>query len=254
MVEAVQQPVTHSPRALAKKICDRKYGIGADGLLLLERSKRADIRMRIFNADGSEAEMCGNGARCVALYVSLQGLAQASRKKIKIETKAGIIDAEVHSDTVKIKLTDPKLARFDIPLKVGGCYIRVNFIDTGVPHTVVFAEGLDKIDVKQLGPLLRYHTAFAPRGTNVDFIEVLSGDAIKIRTYERGVEDETLACGTGSVAAALVFARKAGVDKTIHVHTRSGEILTVYFTRRNRRFRDVWLRGKARMVFKGEIV
>lgn len=232
-------------KSLAKKICERSFGVGADGLLVLEKSKRADIRMRIFNADGSEAEMCGNGARCVALWLGNAALS--------IETKAGIIDAKVGRDSVKIKLTDPKDLRPDIPLKVGGRTMRVHFINTGVPHAVIFSEGLDAIDVPRIAPQIRYHALFAPRGTNVNFIEVLSRDSIKIRTYERGVEDETLACGTGSVASALIFSLKSDAKEEIKVHTRSGEIVTVYFRRHNTHFSDVWLEGKARIVFKGEL-
>ncbi|MDP2941715.1 MAG: diaminopimelate epimerase [Candidatus Omnitrophota bacterium] len=194
-----------SHKLLARKICDRKYGVGADGLLLLEKSKVADVRMRIFNADGSEAEMCGNGARCVALYVSHK-VTRSQGHKLRIETRAGVIAAEVKKEQVKIKLTDPRNIKLDIPIKVGNRNIKVNFINTGVPHTVVFVEGLEKISVPALGRQIRFHRCFASAGTNVDFVEAISNDSIQVRTYERGVEDETLACGTGSVASALVFA------------------------------------------------
>jgi len=230
--------------ALARRICDRKFGIGADGLLVLEKSKIADIRMRIFNADGSEAQMCGNGARCIALY--------SARKSLDIETKAGVIEAEVSSNKVRIKLTEPKDIKFDIPLKVNSRNLKVNFVDTGVPHAVVFVEGLDKINVSVLGRLLRYHEKFAPRGTNVNFVEVLSKNSFKIRTYERGVEDETLACGTGTVASTLIFALKTGSGNKIKAHTKGEEILTVYFKKRGNKFTDVWLEGKAGIVYKGE--
>jgi len=236
----------------AKQICDRKYGIGADGLLLLEKSKSADVKMRIFNADGTEAEMCGNGARCTALYASSQQSAVSHQKKIKIETKAGIIDSEVIDDNVKIKLTDPKGIRLDIPLKAGKRNIKVNFIDTGVPHAVIFAAGLDNIDVFSLGKAVRFHKKFSPRGANVDFIEVLTQDSIKVRTYERGVEDETLACGTGSVASALIFAMKTDYSGKVLVVTRSKEILGVSFVKKGKNFENVWLEGEARIVYKGD--
>ena len=177
----------------AKKICDRKYGIGADGMLVLGKSKRADIRMRIFNADGSEAEMCGNGARCVAYYMNAKRTTHNA--KLKIETRAGIIESRVSGQDVQIRLTDPKNVRLNIPIKVNGRSIKVNFINTGVPHAVIFVEGLGKIDVAAIGRQVRYHRRFAPAGTNVDFVEVISNARIKVRTYERGVEDETLACG-----------------------------------------------------------
>lgn len=237
----------HNPEypKLARKICDRKFGVGADGLLVLEKTRRADIRMRIFNADGSEAEMCGNGARCVAAFIA--------RPKARIQTLAGIIESRVSGDKVKIKLTDPKALKLEIPIKVFGRTMHVNFINTGVPHTAVFVEGLDKIDVRALGRQIRFHKRFAPAGTNVDFVEVINRNSIKLRTYERGVEDETLACGTGSVAAALVtsFEFQAPGEKIMNVHTKSAEILKVYFKEEKNKFTDVWLEGKAKAVYSG---
>lgn len=232
-----------SPKQLAQKMCDRKYGVGADGLLLLEKSRVADIKMRIFNADGSEAQMCGNGARCIALYVN--------KKKVNIETKAGIIESEVKDGKVKIKLTNPKDIRLDIPIKINKRNIKVNFINTGVPHVVIFTEGLDKIDILSIARFIRYHRKFAPYGTNVNFIEVLDSNSLKIRTYERGVEDETLACGTGSVAAALIFSLKANITNKINMLTQGGEVLKVYFKRTQNNFSDVWLEGKAKILYKG---
>jgi len=241
----------HDPHALSRLLCDRKYGIGADGLLVLGKSKRADLKMRIFNSDGSEAEMCGNGARCTALYRS-QGL-KVSRSQVEIETRAGIIKAYVTDNNVKIKLTDPKAIKLDIPIRVNNRYIKVNSINTGVPHTVIFVEGLDKIDVVGIGRKIRYHREFFPAGTNVDFVEILSKDFIKIRTYERGVEDETLACGTGSVASALLSATRYPLSANkINVHTAGGEILKVYFSRVGNSFHNIWLEGKAKIVYKGE--
>ncbi len=243
-----QKPKAKSLSILAKDICDRKFGAGADGLLWLEKSRKADLRMRIFNADGSEAQMCGNGARCIALY---KAKSKKQKAKIKIETKAGIIDSEINGDSVKIKLTNPKAIKLDVPVKVGGRQIKVNFINTGVPHAVIFTQGLEKIDILPLGRALRYHKEFSPCGTNVDFIEILSSNSIRIRTYERGVEDETLACGTGSVAAALIFSLKTGAGGKVFVHTQSGEILKVYFKKSGERFIDVWLEGKTKKAYEG---
>jgi len=263
-------PGTRDPglRELAKKICDRKYAVGADGMLLLEKSKRADVRMRVFNADGSEAQMCGNGARCVALYMSHRSPLTAHRSQIKIETKAGLIGSQVKGDNVKIKFTDPKDLKLNIPIKVNSRLLRVNFINTGVPHAVIFSEGLDEIDVFNLGRAIRFHKKFSPAGTNVDFVEISGRNSLAIRTYERGVEDETLACGTGSVAAALIFsaqlslpdrqaglsAGEAGADscQKINVYTKSAETLEVYLKRKDSRFSDVWLKGRAKIVYKGE--
>ena len=244
VVEACQSISTSGYRDLAKKMCDRKFGVGADGLLVIGKSQKADIRMRIFNADGSEAEMCGNGARCAALYTG--------KKNMRLETLAGIIEAIVSRDLVKIKLTDPHSLKLDLPVKVGSRSLWVNFINTGVPHAVIFVDGLENIDVHSLGRHIRNHKEFSPKGTNVNFIEVLDNDSIAIRTYERGVEAETLACGTGSTASALVFALRAGINKYVFVHTRSGEVLKVYFNRTDNKFSDVWLEGKASIVYEGK--
>jgi diaminopimelate epimerase len=253
IIEKSHQSPVFSLQSLARKICDRKYGIGADGFLVLEKSKIADISMRIFNPDGSEAQMCGNGVRCIALWAKLK-IKNKKSKNLKIKTKAGIINSEVNGDNTKIKLTNPKDIKLDIPIKINNRALKVNFINSGVPHAVIFVEGLDKIDVSGIGGKVRYHKRFAPYGTNVDFVEVLDNKSIKIRTYERGVEDETLACGTGVVASALITIRKLKTtsQKKMYVHTKSGEILKVYFDKLDNKFKDVWLEGRARMVYKGE--
>lgn len=237
---------------LARKMCERKFGVGADGLLVLEKSGIADSKMRIFNADGSEAQMCGNGARCFAYYLS-GGKQPGKLLSLAMETKAGIVKAHVNGDNVKINITRPKSLKLGIPLKVSGRAIKVDFVNTGVPHTVIFVEGLDKIDVKSLGREIRYHRFFAPAGTNVNFVEIMGPDSIKIRTYERGVEDETLACGTGATAAALIAGYKISeqADK-FNVYTAGGEILKIYFTRVGKTFKDVWLEGRAKLIYRGE--
>lgn len=237
---------------LARKICDRKFGIGADGLLFLGKSGKAQVRMRIFNADGSEAEMCGNGARCVALFVVRRASGVGRKTKLKIETKAGIIPAEVNGDNVKIRLTDPKGIRLDMPLRVNGRVIRISFVNTGVPHAVIFCAQLDKLSISEMGRAVRFHEKFAPAGANVNFVEVLKPDSIKIRTYERGVEDETLACGTGSTAAAIIFSLKTNFSGKVNVVTKSKEVLKVHFRKEGKRLEDVWLEGKAGIVYKGE--
>jgi len=230
--------------ALARSLCDRKFGIGADGLILFSKLKNADLRMRIFNADGSEAQMCGNGARCAALF--------GRKSQGRIFTQAGVINTELRPGRVRIRFTKPKGIRLDILLKVNGRMIRVNFINTGVPHAIVFVNGIDNIDVVNIGRSIRRHAKFSPAGTNVDFAQVKGNDLIAIRTYERGVEDETLACGTGSVAAGLIFALKSGLDRLVKVRTHGGEELKVYFKKDNKGFRDIWLEGSAKIVYKGE--
>jgi diaminopimelate epimerase len=240
---------------LTKKICDRKTGIGADGVLVIEKSKIADFKMRIFNADGSEAEMCGNGLRCAVLYKGIG-------KKVKVETKAGIYEGEIIGDNrVRVKMEDPKDLRLDFPLSVNTRKIKVNFINTGVPHTVVFVQGIDKINVGAIGSVIRYHKEFRPKGTNVNFAEIMDSGNVKIRTYERGVEGETLSCGTGSVASAIITNYKAPSNETkgkqitdskINVHTQGG-ILIVGFKKVINEIRDVYLEGEAKIVFEGGI-
>jgi len=226
---------------LAKSLCDRKFGIGADGLLLLDNSKHT---MRIFNADGSEAEMCGNGARCAALLIG--------KKKDKINTLAGVVKTQVSGDQARVQLTNPEDIKLDIPLNVNGRLIKVNFINTGVPHVVIFVHGIDSINVRNIGNNIRHHTKFAPAGTNVNFVEVKDKNLIQIRTYERGVEDETLACGTGSAASAVIFALKKAVENLVKVKTQSGETLKVFFEKNNNKFQNIWLEGSAKIVYKGE--
>jgi len=247
-------------KKLALEMCDRKLGVGADGLLIVERSRKsADVRMRIFNADGSEAEMCGNGARCVALWALVKPLTwklhnKVSDNSLRIETMAGMIDAHVNGDNVRIQLTTPRDMKLDIPLTVNSRTLRVNFINTGVPHAVVFVEGLEKIDVAGIGKEIRNHRRFKPAGTNVDFVEIADKKLINVRTYERGVENETLACGTGSVASALLTGVKLGLHvlNPVQVKTKSGEIVKVHAIIDNNAFREVWLEGKVKIIYKGE--
>jgi len=247
---------------LARKVCERKLGAGADGLLIIEPSRKAQFKMRIFNSDGSEAEMCGNGARCAAFWY---GLKYPRRKTgtINFETKAGIIASKALSSRgnagIRIKMTEPFGLKQDLTVKVFGKDVGLSFINTGVPHAVVFVYGLDSIDIEEIGREIRFHKKFAPAGTNVDFIEVLGEDLIKIRTYERGVESETLACGTGCIASAIVSSLKLKPQLSrpkikMNVRVRSNEILKVYFDRNKRDISNVWLEGKVSLVYKGEFV
>ncbi|MBU1112730.1 MAG: diaminopimelate epimerase [Candidatus Omnitrophica bacterium] len=238
-------------KAIARNYCRRKLSIGADGLLVIEPSKKALFKMRIFNVDGSEAQMCGNGARCSAFWYALKG---KPAKNIRFETKAGIIESRVGQESVTIKLSDPKNIRLQMPINVLGRKIKVDFINSGVPHAVIFVEGLAKIKVEAIGRAVRFHKSFKPSGTNVDFVELLSAETIALRTYERGVEAETLACGTGSVAAAIISVAKLKLNsRKINVLTRGGEILKVYFDKQGQKFTKVWLEGKANLVYKGGI-
>ena len=213
-----------------------------DGSLFIEPSVKADFRMRIINTDGSEAEMCGNGARCAALFAYDRQIAESRR--MEFETLAGIISGEVkNGGLVKVRLTDPSGYRTGIKLNLPGFTGEVSFINTGVPHVVVFTEEIETVDVVALGREIRYCAAFKPSGANVNFVKVTGKDSIRVRTYERGVEGETLACGTGSTASALVSAALDKVTAPVRVLTQGGEELCITFTRRDSVFNDVSLEG-----------
>ncbi len=235
---------------LAKRLCDRKYSVGADGLILLEKSKKADARMRIFNPDSSEAEMCGNGVRCLGKFAADRKITST---RFSVETLAGIIGVEVRGQTVKARLVDPVDLSLNLSVRAGGKSHALHFINTGVPHAVKLVSSVEPCDVKSLGSEIRFHKHFAPRGTNVNFVCAGTDNSIRIRTYERGVEDETLACGTGSTAGALIVAALKGFVSPVRVHTRGGETLKVYFSRDPQGFRDVFLEGEIRESFEGSV-
>jgi diaminopimelate epimerase len=244
-----RKKVLREPRKFAIRFCERHTGIGADGVLLVEPSRKARFKMRIINADGSEAEMCGNGSRCVALYARK---ALRLPAKFEMETLAGIIGAEVRGETVKVRLSDPRDYRESFFLDVAGKPYAFNFINTGVPHAVHFVPRLGSVAVEEFGAAVRHHAHFKPAGTNVNFVEVTGGDSIAVRTYERGV-GETRACGTGVTASALVSALTGRVKPPVKVRTFGGEILTVCFNLNGLSAGDVHLEGRARFVFKGEV-
>ena len=237
----------------AKKLCDRFHGVGADGLLLMEKSSSADFKMRVFNSDGSEAEMCGNGSRCAALYAYAKKIAPAD---MKIETMAGILSANVQGQIVKVRLMDPKDIQWNLCLVIHECPYKVNIANTGVPHVIHFVNDLETVEIKKLGPKMRYHEEFSPHGANVDFVKITdrNKNKIAVRTYERGVEDETLACGTGAVASAIISAEAEKLVSPITVETKSGEILKVYFEHQEGNFKNVYLEGKAQLVYEGEFL
>lgn len=189
--------------AVARAMCDRRYGIGADGLLVLEPSRIADIRMRVFNPDGSEARMCGNGARCVARYVRAEEPSKGDGRHVMIQTQAGLVPTVVESNAVSIWISDPRVLELGKAVNVNGTRYALTVLDTGVPHVVLFVDNLEEQDVEPLGRAIRSHKAFQPAGTNVNFVKKLTNKSLAIRTYERGVEHETLACGTGTAAAAI---------------------------------------------------
>ena len=233
------------------RLCDRHRGVGADGILLLERpSNGADFRMRYYNADGGEAEMCGNGARCFARFADR---AAGPLENVSFETPAGVIGAQLRGELVTLEMSQPNDLRLELEIPIGGEKIRAAYIDSGVPHVVVPVAKIDDIDVRSLGAALRHHPMFAPRGANANFSEQRGPRSIAIRTYERGVEDETLACGTGVVASALIFAANENIAGPIDVLVRGGDTLQVHFTRKDGYFSGVTLTGPADFVFDGTI-
>jgi len=240
--------VVESMERFARTICERKVSVGADGLIIIENSDRADFRWRFFNADGSEVEMCGNGGRCAARFASIKGIA---KEKMSFETMAGLIDAEVKGNTVKLRLTVPYHLRIDYPITIEDRIYEVSSINTGVPHVVHFVHDLDHYDVFHVGRVIRYHPHYRPQGTNANFVEAVDRHTIRIRTYERGVEDETLACGTGAVASALISSSKGLIESPVEVRVKSGEVLKVYFERTKGGFENIYLEGKTKIVYQG---
>ena len=233
------------------QLCDRHRGIGADGILLLEKpTNHADFRMRYFNADGGEAEMCGNGARCFARFANK---VIGQKAKISFETPAGVISAELKDDLVTLRMTEPTDLRLNLDLPMAAENKTVHFINSGVPHVVIAVAEIDDAEVRREGAAIRHHKMFSPNGTNVNFIEKRGANKIAIRTYERGVEDETLACGTGIVASALIFAASEKSSSPIKVLARGGDELQVGFDKVEGGFRNVTLTGPAEFVFEGTI-
>jgi diaminopimelate epimerase len=238
------------PEQIAK-ICDRHRGVGADGILLIERATNsADFRMRYYNSDGGEAEMCGNGARCFARFAEKMA---GAGKHLSFETPAGIIAAHLHGELVTLNMSEPTDLQLNVTLPLGYGTRNIHFINTGVPHVVIPVVRIEEVDVPREGAAIRRHDMFAPKGANVNFLESCGGNKIAIRTYERGVENETLACGTGVVASALIFATTERINGPIGVLVRGGNELSVDFRRDGERFANVTLTGPAEFVFEGTI-
>ena len=231
-------------------VCTRRFSVGADGLILIENSDKANFKWRFFNADGSEAEMCGNGSRCAARFAYVNKIAP---KQMSFETKAGIIKAELKGKNVNVQLTQPRDLRLDFNVPIEGVNHQACSLNTGVPHVVYFVKDIENADVLNTGRKTRYHEMFQPAGTNANFVKIAGSHKLKIRTYERGVEDETLACGTGSVAAALIAGAKSLVTSPISIITKSGMTLKVYFDWDGKEFSNVFLEGEARIIYTGKM-
>lgn len=223
-----------------RRLCDRRFGVGADGLILLLPAEGVDFEMRYFNADGRLGSMCGNGGRCAAHCARRRGLAGPRQRFLAYD---GVHEAEVEGDTVRLGLADVRGHRI-----VEGNY----FLDTGSPHLVLFVPAVDAVDVAAAGPAWRRSPLFAPGGTNVNFVET-TPEGLSIRTFERGVEAETWACGTGVTAAAIALALKTGAARgPVRVRTRGGD-LRVDFEVRGELVTDIRLTGPAAFVFEGAV-
>ena len=234
------------------RLCDRHFGVGADGLLAVEPADNADadFRMRYYNADGGEAEMCGNGARCFARFV--HPLRRNDAERVRFTTPAGLITGEYVGDEVRINLTAPTETKIRQRADFGWGEIEYHFMNTGVPHVVVHVPEAESAEVVAHGRAIR-RSAIFPRGTNVNFVQVTESSKLIVRTYERGVEDETLACGTGVVASALLTHLVQHIPLPAYVKVRGGDVLTVNAHVDGNAIRDVTLTGPATEVFSGDI-
>ena len=233
--------------------CQRRVGVGADGVLLVEppEDQAHHFRMRYYNADGGEAESCGNGARCIARFAHLIG---AVPDTMSFETLAGPYRAEIGKLDVTVGMSDPFDLRREIEIEVPDLFEdEVDYINTGVPHVVVMVNELELAPIIELGAKIRFHSEFSPAGTNVNFVCKRNDGGLDIRTYERGVENETLACGTGAVASALIAHLDGYGVSPVPVHTRGGTILTVHFENRGEMFSNIQLQGEARVVYEGSL-
>jgi diaminopimelate epimerase len=236
----------------AARVCRRKFSVGADGLILIEKSETADFRWQFYNADGSVAEMCGNGSRCAARFAYTHGIAG---RTMTFETIAGTIKAEIIGDEeeVRILLTGPCDYRFNLAITLDGAPHEVSFVNTGVPHAVIFVDTND-VPVKKWGRKIRYHELFQPAGTNANFVRLLGGNTILARTYERGVEDETMACGTGAVASAIMASIHKGLVSPVEVQTSGGDRLVIHFDMKSGpEAQNVYLQGPARIIYSGNL-
>ena len=229
-----------------------RTGIACEGVILLQKSSVADFRMVFFNPDGTEADLCGNGARCVAAFAREIGVTTAPA--MTFETRAGLVDAEVSANgSVKVWMPEPKNRRYGLQVKVGDTFVAGDYVEAGVPHFIVPCESVAAVDVEGLGRALRLSEAFAPNGTNVDFVQFIPAHKALIRTYERGVEAESGACGTGAVATAVVAVETKKMSLPVHVRTSQGYTLTVDGDWRHAKSTGFTLTGPVKKVFEGVV-
>ena len=231
-----------------RDMCSRRTSIGADGLILLERSDKADIRMRFFNSDGGEAEMCGNGARCLIDFARRRGFESPT---ITLETMERVLTAHLDGENISLEMGAVKDTELNIDIEIDGKTYRVHHANTGVPHAVMFVEDVNEVDVVGLGRKTRFHKRFQPKGANANFVHVTGESSISARIYERGVEDETLASGTGCTACAVISNLVKNVKPPVRVLTRGGETLTINFKRKGDQVSDLTMSGPTRLVYEG---
>jgi diaminopimelate epimerase len=236
--------------AFVKAVCRRGLSVGADGVIFIQKSRAADFRWHYFNADGGEADMCGNGSRCAARFALIKKIAP---KHMAFETLAGVIHADVGAKSVTVALPLPTGLRLNFTVDLGVTLYGAHFLNTGVPHTVVFVDDVEAVDVHNTGQAIRYHRMFSPGGTNANFVKIDGPHKLTIRTYERGVEGETLACGTGAVAAAVLAGLLGKVTSPVTLKTRGGPPLGVSFAFEGGRVTSVMLTGEARLVYEGAL-
>lgn len=234
---------------LIRKICHRQTGIGADGVLLLEKSNSADFQMHILNSDGSKAEMCGNGLCCFTQWLIDLGLKSPFQIKV---SHSNLITSE-SCGSVCIEMPNVSIFEPDLSITINNQILNVTFINTGVPHAVLFVTDIETINFGDLGHAIRHHPFWNPNGTNVTFAEIIGSHELKVRTYERGVEGETLGCGTGATAAALTYAHHHYLSASIGVQTRSKEKLEIQYCLTGNQFYNIRMIGKAKLVFRGQI-
>ncbi len=251
IIDAENLPSGMDLNKLVVEICKREKAIGADGVMLYDKSETCDFKMRIFNPDGGEVEMCGNGARCMGLYAYTY---KFNKHKMRMETLAGVIAIEINNGVPRLKLIDPKDTRLNFIIEVDDKDLEVSFTNTGVPHVVRVVDKVDVAPMEELGSKIRYNKEFSPAGANVNFIEVVDEHNLKIRTYERGVEGETLACGTGCAASAVVAAMLDKAVSPVNLITASGKILKVYFDLENSECKNLYLEGACNLVYKGKYI
>jgi len=249
VVDNRDQALRGDLRPLFARICERKSSVGADGVLLLERDQELAFSMRYYNRDGSEAEMCGNGARCVALYACAKSIAPP---EMCFSSRVGSHFASVSGNQVRIKLSDPTDLRLGIALTVEGRRVVCDLVNTGVPHAVLFSPDVEQADVALIGSRIRFHPELCSEGGNVNFVETTGRNSIKVRTYERGVEGETLSCGTGAVASAIVSYLRGEAAPPVEVRTQGG-LLIVDFRVQEGEVGEVYLEGEARIAYEGRI-